>query len=242
LETHCQNGLVNSDASFINFIDSRCVPYTWPELILFGGGCLLWVLAYGIIVRNAFKLRFVEMAAIAGFSNFAWEFVWSFLFRTDMGWFLVYTYRAWWFLDIVIIWKTFEYGADLWRDGLAKTYFKPFGAACILGFGLIYYFFTKQGLDEPIGATTAYLCQLVISWCCLWTLLANPTETRFSMTVGWLRSYGTGMNTVFMFLHYPANHLVHTLGVISFVLDNLYLWILWQRLKQPAPRVALATA
>lgn len=235
MEKLCPDGSVNSPDAFLNFVDSRCVPYTWLQLFLFAGGCMLWVIAYAIIVRNAFKLRFVDMAAIAGFSNFAWEFVWSFPFRTDMGWFLVYTYRAWWVLDIVIIYKTFEFGADLWRDGVAKRYFKPFGAACILLFGLIYYFIAAQGLDEPIGATTAYICQLILSWTCLWTLLANPEERRFSLWVAWLKGYGTAMNTVFMVIHYPANHLVHTLGTAAFVLDNIYILVLWRRLH-PAPR------
>jgi hypothetical protein len=154
-----------------------------------------------------------------------------------MGWFLVYTYRAWWFLDIVIIWKTIEFGADMYRDGLVKRYFKTFSTGCIVTFGLIYYFFVSQGLDEPIGATSAYLCQLLLSWTCLWTLLANPEERRFSLAVGWLKGYGTALNTVFMYIHYPNNHLVHVLGTVAFVLDNIYLWVLTQRLRQSAVTV-----
>ncbi len=227
----CPGGLTNSPEHFINWVDSRCVPYSNFQLFLFAGGCLMWVVAYGIIVHNAFKLKFVDMAAVAGFSNFAWEFVWSFPNRTDMGWFLVYTYRAWWFLDIVIIYKTIEFGADMYRDGWVKRNFKFFSGACIAIFGFIYYFFVKQGLDEPIGATSAYLCQLLLSWTCLWTLMANPQELRFSMWVAWLKAYGTGMNTVFMYIHYPDNHLVHTLATVSFFIDHLYIWILWQRLR-----------
>jgi hypothetical protein len=45
-------GLVNDPAHFLNFIDSRCVPYTWMEMFLFAGGCFLWVIAYGILIRN----------------------------------------------------------------------------------------------------------------------------------------------------------------------------------------------
>lgn len=231
----CPDGRINSPHHFLNFVDSQCVPYTWFQLFLFAGGCLMWVVAYGIIVRNAFKLRFVDMAAIAGFSNFAWEFVWSIPFQTDMGWFLVWTYRAWWLLDIVIIWKTLQLGGDLYRDGLVKRHFKAFGLSCIAGFGLIYFFFVKQGLDESIGATSAYICQLLLSWTCLWTLMANPEERRFSPWVAWLKAYGTAMNTVFMVIHYPDNHLVHVLGTISFLMDNLYILILHRRLRTLAP-------
>lgn len=234
----CPDGRINSPDHFLNLIDSRCVPYTWWQLFLFAGGCILWVVAYGIIVRNAFKLKFVDMAAIAGFSNFAWEFVWSFPNRTDMGWFLVWTYRAWWALDIVIIWKTLQYGGLEYRPGAVTRHFKAFGVACIAGFGLLYFFFVKQGLDEPIGATSAYICQLILSWTCLWTLLANPEERRFSLWVAWLKGYGTAMNTVFMYIHYPQNHFVHALATLAFVMDNLYIWTLWKRLKTPPRTIA----
>ena len=76
-------GLVNDPGHFINLIDSRCVPYTTVQLFLFAGGCFLWVVAYGILIRNALKYKYMEMAAIAVCSNFAWEFTWSFLFKTD---------------------------------------------------------------------------------------------------------------------------------------------------------------
>jgi len=230
----CPDGLSNSPAHFLNLVDSRCVPYSRFQLFLFAGGCVLWVVAYAIIVRNAFRLRFVDMAAIAGFSNFAWEFVWSWPNRTDMGWFLVYTYRAWWLLDILIIWKTFEFGAEQFPQDRVRRHFRAIGVVCIAGFGILYYFFVRQGLDEPIGATSAYICQLILSWACLWVLVSFPAERRFSMWVAVLKGYGTAMNTWFMFLHYPENHLVQALGTIAFGIDNLYIVLLHRRLGSPA--------
>lgn len=238
-------GLVNDPGHFINFIDSRCVPYTYVELFLFAGGCLLWVVAYGILIRNAIRFKYMEMAAIAVCSNFAWEFVWSFPFKTDMGWLLVWTYRAWFFLDIGIVWLLLKHGPKQITQPAWRRHFTPATVFLILAFGVLYYFFVKQGMDEPIGANSAYICQVILSGSCLLLLLGSPTAAGFSTAVAWLKCVGTGMNTVMMFLHFPTNRFLHALGVIAFVIDVTYILNLARRRRaeagREAPRAALAT-
>jgi hypothetical protein len=230
----CPDGSVNSMDHLLNFVDSQCTPYTHLQLGLFAVGCLMWVLAYGIIIWNGFRFKLVDMACIAAFSNFGWETVWSWLFRTDMGWFLQATYRAWFFPDIVIIGLVFKYGRKEFPEGsFWNRHFTELGIFWLVAFTAFYYFFTAQGLDTSIGATSAYLCQFLLSYLCLSNLMMHPGEARaFSFNVGWLKAYGTGMNTVFMFLHYPDNHLVHTCGVLAFLCDNLYLYELYRRKRQ----------
>lgn len=235
---HCPEagGLVNDPARFLNRVDRNCVPYTVPELVLFAGGCLLWVVAYAILIRNMRKHGFCEMAAVAGCSNFAWEFVWSFVVFTDMGWFMRWTYRAWFFLDIVIFWLMLRVGGKQVGDGFLRRHFK---AACALGtafFLVAYYFFVKEGHDTLIGANSAYIAQMFVSVFCLQMLLRAPTLEGFSWHIGWMRSLGTGMNTVFMLMHYPGNHFLHTLALSSLVLDIGYLALF--RRKMAAAKAA----
>lgn len=227
-------GLDNDPARFLNRVDRNCVPYTVPELILFAGGCLLWVVAYGILIRNMKKNRFCEMAAVAACSNFAWEFLWAFVYFTDMGWFLRWTYRAWFFLDIFIFWLLLRIGDKQVEDGFLRRHFKN---ACVLGtaaFGFAYYFFTKEGHDTLIGANSAYIAQMFISVYCLLMLMRAPTLAGFSWHIGWMRSVGTGMNTVFMLLHYPNNHFLHTLALTSLALDMGYLWLFRRKMAVAA--------
>lgn len=221
----CPDGLINSPSRFLNFVDRNCIPYTWLELILFAGGCLMWVVAYGIIIYNARRLKLVDMAVAAVCSNFAWEFLWSFPFKTDMGWFLVWTYRAWFFLDIYIFWLMLKYGSSQFKSPLAIKYFKPIAVAMLAGFTLVYYYFIKEGHDTLIGANSAYIAQLFVSVLSIGLLLENPGLQGFSFHVAWLRSFGTGANTVFMFLHYRQNHFLHSMAVLSFVLDMTFLAI-----------------
>lgn len=216
-------GLVNDPGRFLNFIDSDCVPYTYFQLFLFAGGCLLWVVAYGILIRNALKFKYMEMAAIAVCSNFAWEFTWSFPFKTDMGWFLVWTYRAWFFLDIFIFWLLLRHGPKQITEASFRKHFTPAAILITVAFGFLYFLFVKQGMDTPIGANSAYMCQVILSSTCLLLLLGSSTSEGFSTAVGWLKCVGTGMNTVMMLLHYPGNHFLHALGIISFIIDATYI-------------------
>lgn len=216
-------GLVNDPAHFLNFIDINCVPYTWPEIFLFAGGCLLWVVAYGIIIRNAFRDKFMELAALTVCSNFAWEFIWSFPFKTDVGWFLVWTYRAWFFLDILIVWLLIKYGPKQIVQPAFRKHFTPAVLLIILAFTVLYYFFAKQGMDTPIGSNSAYICQVILSASCLLLLLGRESAEGFSMAVAWLRTLGTAMNTVMMLSHFPDNRLLHSMGIMAFVMDMIYI-------------------
>ena len=221
----CQDGLVNDPGHVLNFIDRNCVPYTWPELILFAGGCLMWVVAYGLIIYNARKLKLLDMAIAAGCSNFAWEFVWSFPFKTDMGWFLVWTYRAWFFLDIYIFWLLLKYGSSQVSAPLMKKWFKPLCVGLLALFTLLYYWFVKEGHDTLIGANSAYIAQMFVSILSLTLILNTPDLKGFSFNVAWLRTFGTGANTVFMFLHYRQNHFLHSMAASSFVIDLVFIGI-----------------
>jgi hypothetical protein len=222
---HCADGAINDPGRFLNFTDRDCVPYTVPQLILFAGGCLMWVVAYAIIIRNARRYKSMDMAVVAVCSNFAWETLWSWAFQTDMGWFLVWTYRAWFFLDIYIFWLTLRFGAFQASIPSLAGRFKPATWATLAAFGVVYYFFIAEGHDTRIGANSAYIAQLIVSGPCLLMLLKNPGLAGLSFHVAWLRSFGTGANTVFMYLHYPGNHFVQAMATVAFVLDMLYLGI-----------------
>lgn len=235
-----ESGLVNSPAHWLNRVDVHCVPYTPLQLFLFAGGCLLWVVAYGIIIRNAKKLGVMEMAAVAGCSNFAWEGLWSFAFRTDMGLFLVYTYRAWFFLDLYIFWKLLDAGRVQMLNPALLRHFKAYCLFVTASFGVLYFFFTRNGYDTPVGANSAYIAQLFISFLCLELLLRTSDLRGFSFHVGWLRTFGTGANTVFMFLHYPENRFVQAMGTLSFGLDLAYLVLLVKKKKKRSAAPPLA--
>ena len=215
---------MNGSQLFVNTID-----YTIPELILFAGGCLLWVVVYAILIRNDRKFGIIEMPVIAGASNFAWEILWSLKYQPDTGQLLVWTYRAWLILDLYIFYRLIMDGARFVSTPLIKRHFKPIVIVVTISMLVLYYFYIGEGYDTPIGAHSAYIAQLLISVYYI-LLILNIDEVRnLSMEIAWLRMIGTAMNTVFMFMHYPDHHFLHTMGVLAFFMDNFYIWFLYQR-------------
>ena len=209
---------------FINTID-----YTIPELILFAGGCLLWVVVYGILIRNDLKFKIIEMPVIAGASNFAWEILWSLKYSPDTGLLLVWTYRAWLILDIYIFYKVIVDGSRFVYTPMLKKHFKKAAVLSMLAFLVLYYFYIGEGYDTPIGAHSAYIAQLLISVYYILLIFRIDDVRNLSTEIAWLRTIGTGMNTVFMFMHYPDHHFLHSMGVMAFFMDSFYIWFLYQR-------------
>lgn len=231
--TICQDlGLVNDPSHWFNWVDINCDPYTYYQLIVFATGCLMWVIAYGIMLRNAIKFKFIEMAAVAGISNFAWEILWGTIFNTDMGQFFVWTYRAWLIFDLFIVYHLFKYGHKQCRDPLIRANFKwLLGLAGIFWLG-IYGLLYRQGYDTSIGSVSAYICQFTISILCLYLIHNVKTLYGFSWNIAWLRSIGTGLVSLFMISHYPDNYFIQWLCLFSWICDGTYMIYFWKRMKR----------
>ena len=76
--------------------------YTATELILFGIGAIGWLLCYIFTIRGIFKYKFVGISAGVVGANIAWEFLWAFVFKQDMGLLLIIGYVGWFLLDCFI--------------------------------------------------------------------------------------------------------------------------------------------
>lgn len=215
---------------FESLVNTR--DYTTVELILFGVGCYMWVVVYAIFIRQTWRGQCIGMPVFAACSNFGWEIVWGVIPpSTDMGPLLVWAYRSWFILDLYIIWGVYRYGsAQVSTPALAK-YYKPLVLFSVAGWTVLYYFFKSEGYDTPIGATSAYIAQMFISGLYLVLLPRDLKQVKHTLAVSWLRMLGTGLNTVFLFLHYPAMHFLLSLGVLSLIMDNVYIYLLMSRKK-----------
>lgn len=211
------------------------VDYTPLELFLFTGGCFLWVIVYGIYVSQILKHKYVEMPFFAGAVDFGWEFTWSFLLATNMGILLQKTYQAWFFFDLFIFGGIMVYGWKQLATPKLRSIFAPLCVTIAAGAAAATYFLYTTGYDEPIGAVSAYLAQLLISILYVGLLLRQEDPAKFSLWAAWLRTIGTGMNTVFMNIHYPDNDFLRFISIVSAPIDLTYCCLLW-RMKRAARR------
>ena len=99
------------------------VDYTVPQLILFGIAAAYWVWVYIVVIRDIIKNKFVGIPVLAVCSNISWEFLWSFVFYTNMGALFEWGYRAWFILDVFIFYSILRYGKMQFTDPALKKYF-----------------------------------------------------------------------------------------------------------------------
>ena len=208
------------------------VDYTYLELTLFITGCFLWVIAYAIIIKNIRKHKVVEMPFLAGCGNFGWEFVWSFIFRTNMGLVCVYAYRAWFFLDIYIFSNLLRYGDKQVSSPEMKQWFKPMCIFLTLAWAIATYTIKTTGYELVIGAISAYTVNVFISGCYISLILRIDSLKGFSLAVAWLKMIGTGLNTIFMIIHFPTNSYLHFMGILVFILDIIYIYLFVKKRKE----------
>jgi hypothetical protein len=200
--------------------------YSTIELLLFGVGCYMWVIVYALYIKEIRRGAAIGMPVFAACSNFAWEIVWGVIPpSTDMGPLLVWAYRAWFLLDLYIISGVYRYGAVQIATPALVRNFKSMVVITTLGMTVLYYFFKSGGYDTSIGATSAYIAQMFISVLYLILLLRHQKHVWQSLPISWLRMIGTGLNTIFLFLHYPHMYFLLSLGVMALIIDNVYIYL-----------------
>lgn len=96
-------------------------PLTWYNLV--GAvGCVLWGVAYVLIIKQCFKERSYGLPLLAICMNFAWELMASFVFPNPVPLWHFFD-RAWLLLDIPIVFQLWRWGAKEERIGEIRKHF-----------------------------------------------------------------------------------------------------------------------
>ena len=203
--------------------------YSSLGLFFNGVGCLFWVVAYAILVLEIRKKKFVEMPAYVAGANIGWEFVWSFIYHPNTGLLFSLSYQAAFLLDCFIFYSVLRYGTKQPMNSETKKHFVLFSLINFAFWILFSYTYMNEGYDTMIGANSGYIINVILSMQCVFLLFQTKDTAKFSMLLAWSRMLGTGLITISMFIFYPENQFVQLLGVSCFVLDSVFIYILWKR-------------
>jgi hypothetical protein len=201
--------------------------YTIADHVFFAVGCLLWVFTYVIVIRNIVKKQFVEIPLIAICGNFAWEFLWSFVFRTDMGELYVWGYRIWFLLDCYIVYGLLRYGVKQVDRPLFIKHYHLIVTLCLAAWFAILYFYIDKW-DAPItrmGANSGYILNVMMSGLFITFYLRFQQPSSFSYLSAWCKGVGTILITVFCFLHFNDGFLL-SMCIVTGILDVVYIYLL----------------
>lgn len=210
-----------NSTDWINFCD-----YSMAEIVLVLAGTVLWNIGYFIIIRDGLRNKYIEMPYLAGASNIAWEFAWSFLLVTDMGKLFVWGLRIWFFMDVFIFYLLLKYGDKQISNASVKKYFKAILISVCLYWIPIFYYMYTDGYDTSMGATSAYLITVEMGALYIFTFLSRPSGSHFSYLNAWLMFVGNALMSVFVFIHYPNQHFLALLCIAVFILDLIYVLLL----------------
>ncbi len=197
------------------------------QVVFLGFGFIFWFMAYKEILWGVHKYKIVEIPMIVAAMDISWEFSWGFILENDFGRLFNYGCILWFIMDCYINYYTFQYGRKLVTNPwISKNYFYIY-IFLLIGSGFITYFMRTLAEDDGIGLVSAYFLNLVISGSYIYQLLNYPEyrEKGFRFKVAWTKFLGTGSISVACFLHYPTNHFLHTMCVMVFVMDILYIYL-----------------
>lgn len=197
--------------------------YSVLEHVFFLTGCFMWVVVYLIVIRNIKRFKFIEIPMVAICANFAWEFLWSWVFLTDMGLVYVWGYRVWFILDCFILFSVFRYGYKQLVNMPKKSYLPLLVGGLMASFLLLYFYI--QQYDWPIskmGAYSGYVLNVMMSALYISLFLRMKNKAMFSLWGAWLKGVGTVLISVFCFLHFDDPFLL-SMCVVTAVLDATYM-------------------
>src|SRR5664279_2121833 len=129
--------------------------YTPFQFTVFLVGCFMWVVAYVALIRHAIQQKFLMIPAGAVCANFAWEILWGFFFKPDLGLVVWWGYKTWGILDIGIVYLLFKYGKKQLITQNGQKYFVPTVVFGLVSWFVTLYFFISDGFDTSIGANSA---------------------------------------------------------------------------------------
>lgn len=201
------------------------------ELIVTGIGWIFWITLYALIIRSIHRDKYVEMPWICALGNISWEFVWGFLFYQsvqEIGQLFVWSYRAWFILDIYIFWGVLKYGSKQLVIPEIKKYYTWICLAVVACWVSLYSTFIYSGFDNKWGSQSAYISNVLISTLFITLFLRQWRFKKFTKTMAWCKCLGTLAYTIVYFNFDPPNLFVHVIGGLVFLLDISYLIMLYK--------------
>ncbi len=205
--------------------------FTTYELTVTAIGWIFWITLYILIVRSIRKDKYVEMPWMCVMANISWEFVWGFFFydQINLGELFIWSYRAWFIMDVFILWGVFKYGRKQIQIPEIRKHFIPISVVAIALWGVLFYTFIDSGFDHKWGSQSAYILNVIISVLFITLFLRQWKFKKFSKVMAWCKCLGTLAYTIVYFNFDYPNSFVHTIGGVVLILDIIFLYLLYTR-------------
>ena len=201
----------------------------YDQLMVVGG--LFWSLTYFLIIRRGFKDKTFGMPLVALSANISWEAIFSLIYPPLPP--QLYINYAWFALDIVIVFQFLRFGKSEFLKFSTKKFYSVFLSMSLIAFGLI--LTITYELHDFLGVYTAFGQNLVMSVLFITMLLSRNGIRGQSVYIALFKMLGTGVISLAFYLYQSISQesiLLPTLYVSIFVVDMIYLILIYQKSKE----------
>jgi len=203
-------------------------------------GSLLWVLAYILMIRKGFQDHTYGLPLLAILLNFAWEFIYVFIYPPDNR-IVLWLRIAWLVVDIFNVWLLVRYGQAVQSVPEIRQHFYSVlvctFALCYVGHLVLHHRLADQGGDE-----SAYSINFIMSVLFVFMYFNRRDLKGLSYGAAWVKMLGTGimsLATYLAFLHQGGTHyLMEYLFATIFLFDVIYIYLLHTAIGGAAPSPA----
>jgi len=196
-----------------------------------------WLAVYVQALRIGFAKKVCCIPAEALALNFAWEFVFGFIWSPTEPYYNViqmWVNRGWCVLDLGIAYTCLMWGFASWKGKLKlQTIWKPyFSGVLIFAFTVMGSLFREFG--PSIQALSAFIIGALMSALFIRMAMRDPDQPK---SIGWLKFIGSAAITVVYLQSFSDYQTIGVLGLGTILLDIMYLRILYSRREvvQSAP-------
>ncbi len=203
-------------------------PYFWIGVL----GCVLWTIAYGILIKLAYQHQVTTLPILAICLNFTWELMAVFVLpNPSLAWTVLEW--SWVVLDLGLVILLWRNGARNLSVAALRPYFHPLLLALlVLCFvGQLTFVLT---FGDLLGFIDAFIINLVMSALFISMFFQRgPRYPGLSYGAAWLKMIGTGCTSIQCAVllpeirpDVPSWGFLYFLYVVIFLLDAAYVALL----------------
>jgi hypothetical protein len=204
-------------------------------------GCVLWGIAYYLVIVTCFKQKTYGIPLAAICMNITWEllsvFFWVAVQQEPA---FHYSDIAWLCMDVVIIGQLFYYGRKEQTIPQIRKHFNfVVIGSLVLAFWGQYTF--PHTYSDPDGFVLAFMINMGMSICFVFMFFARPDLRGLSYPVAWLKMLGTLAESIMCTMWMPAKHpeiqnfsFFYFLYFTTWIFDCIYIILLADARKKLA--------
>lgn len=201
----------------------------WFKISLLAVNGAGWMVAYFLIIYRSYKDKTYGMPFIALAFNISWEFFYSFVFNSPELNLQTIINRFWFAADVVILFFYFAYGKKDWKYSQTIRLFYPYSLFILFAAAGLLYFFEMDFLNDAV-TYSAFIMNVIISASFLQMILHRNSLAGQSFGIALFKLIGTLSATIFLLDGFTSFLIL--LGLICFILDVVYLFLVLRIYKQ----------